>query len=97
MNFYASSEKERKLEKRIQRIVDLNCRRDQILEAPMLDLEGLAVLATDYEASNMPCAAADLRRRLIWHQGRSVKKKVESEGTAMTASRLPLACVRLGQ
>ena len=64
MNFYASSEKERKLEKRIQRIVDLNCRRDQILEAHRLDLEGLAVLATDYEAANMPRMAAELRRRL---------------------------------
>jgi hypothetical protein len=47
MNFIASAEKERELEKRIHRIVDLSRRRDCILEAPMLDLEALSVLAAD--------------------------------------------------
>jgi hypothetical protein len=53
-------------------IVDLNRRRDLILEAPRLDLEALAVLAADYEAANMPCVAGDLRRRLFYYQEREI-------------------------
>jgi hypothetical protein len=49
---------------RVRRIVDLSRRRDCILEAPMLNLEGLAVLAADYEAANLVCAAAELRKTL---------------------------------
>jgi hypothetical protein len=33
----------------------------------MLDLEALAVLAADYGSENMPCSAADLRRRLEYY------------------------------
>ena len=57
----------RKEEEQIQKIVGLGRRRDQILNVPELDLEALRVLVEDYEAANMPCAAADLRRRLVWY------------------------------
>ena len=57
----------RKEEEQIQKIVGLSRRRDQILNVPELNLEALRVLAEDYEAANMPCAAADLRRRLKWY------------------------------
>jgi hypothetical protein len=70
-------------EERVRRIVDLSRRRDRILEAPTLDLEALVVLTADYEAANLPCAAADLRRRLTWYQGKFGKRgreEVESEG-----------------
>lgn len=36
-------------EERIRKIVNLSRRRDRILEAPKVDLEGLAILASDYE------------------------------------------------
>jgi len=52
----------------IQLIVDLARRRNRILEAPALDLSALAALLADYEAAGMPCAAADLRRRLEWYR-----------------------------
>jgi len=55
-------------EERVRKIVDLSRRRDRILEAPMLDLEALAVLTADYEAANMPCAAADLRKRVEYYR-----------------------------
>jgi hypothetical protein len=58
------------MEDRVRRIVDLSRRGDRSLEAPMLDLEALAVLAADYQAAHMPCAAADLPRRLEWYKGR---------------------------
>jgi len=56
------------LEQRILLIADLGSRRDRVLEAPRLDLEALAVLAADYEIANMPCAAADLHRRLKYYR-----------------------------
>ena len=54
----------RRMEERMQLIVELGIRRDRILESPELDLEALAVLAADYDAAGMPCAAAELRERL---------------------------------
>jgi len=33
-----------------------------------MDLEALDILAADYEAANLPSAAADLRRRLDWYR-----------------------------
>jgi hypothetical protein len=55
------------MEERIRWIANLSRRRDRILEAPRMDLEALAVLASDYEAAHMPNAAADLGRRLEWY------------------------------
>ena len=72
-NFYDPAKLDCRTEERVQRIVDLSRRRDRILEAPVLDLEALAVLATDYEAANMPCAAADLQRRLEQYRERQGK------------------------
>ena len=69
---FARGEKARRLQERILLIVDLSRRRDHILEAPELDLEALANLATDYEAADMPSAAADLRRRLDYYRERSI-------------------------
>ena len=40
----------------------------------MLDLEALSVLAADYEAANMPCASAELRRRLEYYREREIIK-----------------------
>ncbi len=54
-------------EEGVRRIVDLSRRGDRILEAPMLDLDELNVLAADYEAANLPCAAAEMRR-LDWYR-----------------------------
>jgi hypothetical protein len=61
---------DRQMEERIQLIVNLARRRDRILESPELDLAALAVLASDYEAAGLPCAAADLRRRLEAYRAR---------------------------
>jgi hypothetical protein len=36
-------------------------------------------LAADYEAANMPCAAAELRRRLEWYSSKIVKGEEEVE------------------
>ena len=72
MNFYTPSEKDRELERRIQRIVELSCRRDQLLGVPELDPAALAVLAADYEAAHMPRMAADLRRRLEHYRERAI-------------------------
>ena len=63
----------RKEEEQIQKIVGLSRRRDQILNVPELDLEALKVLVEDYEAADMPCAAANLRRRLEWYLSRILK------------------------
>jgi len=70
-NFSDPTKLDWRMEENVRRIVDLSRQRDLILEAPIMDLEALAVLAADYEAANMPCAAADLRRRLGWYQNRS--------------------------
>ncbi|MGB8212263.1 MAG: hypothetical protein WCE68_01775 [Anaerolineales bacterium] len=51
-------------------IVELGRRRDRLLEAPELDLDGLARLLADYEAADLPSAAADLRRRLEWYRSK---------------------------
>jgi hypothetical protein len=59
-----------RLEARLRRIVALSRRRDRLLESPALDLDALARLAADYAAADMPCAAADLRRRLDWYRNR---------------------------
>jgi hypothetical protein len=59
---------DQRLERRIEMIVDLGIRRDRILEKHELDLEALAALAADYEAADLPAAAADLRRRLEWYR-----------------------------
>jgi hypothetical protein len=48
-NFYDPTKLDCRTEERVRRIVDLSRRRDRILEASMLDLEALAVLAADYE------------------------------------------------
>jgi len=55
-------------EEQIDRIVELSRRRDRLLECPELDLACLAVLAADYEAADLLCAAADLYRRLEWYR-----------------------------
>jgi len=73
-NFYAQK-LDRRTEERVQMIVNLSRQRDRILEAPELDLEALAILAADYVAANMPCAAADLRRRLEWYQEKKGMEK----------------------
>ena len=67
-NFYDSAKLDCRMEQRFQAIVELSRRRDLILESPELDLAALAILAADYEAANMPCAAADMRRRLDWYR-----------------------------
>jgi hypothetical protein len=72
---FARGEKERLLQQRIMMIVDLSCRRDRILEAHHLDLDALAVLAADYEAANMPCAAIDLQRRIEYYREKEVLSK----------------------
>jgi Trk K+ transport system NAD-binding subunit len=59
---------DRRTEARVRVIVDLSRRRDRLLEAPALDLDALAALTADYESANMPCAAAELRRRLEWYR-----------------------------
>jgi hypothetical protein len=53
-NFCDPAKLDCRAEERVRRIVDLSRRRDRILEAPEMDLEGLAVLAADYEAAHMP-------------------------------------------
>ena len=69
MNSMAKARIERRKEQeRIQKIVGLGRRRDQILNVPELDLEALRILTEDYEAADMTCAAADLRRRLNWYR-----------------------------
>jgi hypothetical protein len=70
MKFTRSVKTEQRMEARILVIVDLGLRRDRILESPELDLEALAVLAADYEAAGMSCAAAGLRRRLEHYRTR---------------------------
>jgi len=67
-NFYDPAKLDCRTEEHVRRIVDLSHRRDRILEAPTLDLEALAVLAAYYDAGNMPCAAAELRRRLEYYR-----------------------------
>jgi hypothetical protein len=92
MNFSTASKKNREIEQRIQRIVDLSRRRDQILGVAEVDLDALAILAADYEAAHLHRIAVELRIKLNWYQGRSGKRgreKVESDGAATTASRLP--------
>jgi len=49
--------------------VELSRRLHRILESPELNLQALEELAVDYEAANMPCAAAELRRRLKHYSG----------------------------
>ena len=66
MNFSTASKKNREIEQRIQRIVDLSRRRDQILGVAEVDLEALAILAADYEAVHMLRMATDLRR-MEWY------------------------------
>jgi hypothetical protein len=75
-DFYDPAKLDCRTEERVKRIVDLSRRRDCILEAPMLDLDGLAVLAADYEAANMPCAAKDLWGRLEWYRSKYEKNKL---------------------
>ena len=74
MNFSTASKKNREIEQRIQRIVDLNCRRDQILGVAVVDLGELANLAADYEVAHMPCAGEELRRRLEQYRERTMIK-----------------------
>ena len=70
IKFTSSTKLDCRTEERVRRIVELTCRRDHILEAPRMDLEGLAILAAEYEAANMPCAAVELRRRLEYYRER---------------------------
>ena len=74
-NFYDPAKLDCRMEQRFQVIVELSRRRDLILESPELDLAALAILAADYEAANMPSAAADQRRRLEDYQEK-VKPRV---------------------
>jgi hypothetical protein len=67
-NFCVPAKLDCRTKERVRRIVDLSRWRDRILEAPLLDLEALAVLAADYEAANMPCVTADLRKRLEYYR-----------------------------
>ena len=73
IKFSDSTKLDPRTEERVRRIVDLSHRRDRILEASKMDLEALAVLAADYEAANMPCAAAELRKRLSWYRQKVMK------------------------
>ena len=66
-NFYSSTKLDRRTEERVRRIVDLSRRRDRILEAPKIGIGCASALAADYEAANMPSAAAELRRRLKYY------------------------------
>jgi hypothetical protein len=59
---------DRRTEARVRAIVELSRRRDRLLETPGLDLDALSALAADYESAHLPCAAADLRRRLEWYR-----------------------------
>ena len=59
---------DRRIQQRIQVIVELSRRRDCLLETPELDLDALEVLASDYEAAGLLHAAKDLRRRLKWYR-----------------------------
>ena len=82
IKFTSSTKVDCRTEERVRRIVDLSRRGDRILEAPEMDLEALSVLAVDYEAANMPCAAADLQRRLENYQEidcKSVAEKIPTE------------------
>jgi hypothetical protein len=71
-NFYDPAKLDCRTEERVRRIVELSRRREWILEAPKLDLEALSILAADYEAANMPCAAADLWRRLDCYREKEI-------------------------
>jgi hypothetical protein len=73
-NFFSPTGLDWKTELRVRKIVELSRRRDCILEGAEMDLEALKVLAADYEAANMPCATADLRKRLEYYRER---EKVE--------------------
>ena len=75
IKFADSTKLDPRTEERVRRIVDLSHRRDRILEASMLDMEALAVLAADYEAAHMPCAAVELRRRLEHYRERFGKER----------------------
>jgi hypothetical protein len=63
-----------RLEERMAIIVVLGRRRDQILLSPLLDLKALEELVADYETADMPCAAADLRKRLEYYREREILK-----------------------
>jgi hypothetical protein len=79
-------------EERIQVIVDLSRRRDHILEDPEMNLEALAILAADYEAANMTCAAANLRRRLEYYRERQEYLElvqIDLKKTEIIVHRLP--------
>ena len=69
-----------RLEERMAIIVILGRRRDQILMTPILDLKALEKLVADYEAADMLCAAAFLRRRLEWYRARYEKQTEVVEG-----------------
>jgi hypothetical protein len=75
-NFYDPMKLDSRTEECVRAIVDLSRRRALILEAPKMDLEALCVLAADYEAANMPCAAAELRRRCNYYLAIRMPKKV---------------------
>ena len=104
-NFSDSAKLDCRTEERIRRIVDLSRRRDRILEAPALDLEALAVLAADYKAANLPCAAADLRRRLEYYRakagwmvsGAAGAPSAGSEFSAAAAGKAPSALTAKGK
>ena len=87
MNNFDPAKLDRRTEERVQRIVNLSRRRDRILEVPVIDLETLAILAADYEAANMPCAATDLRRRLNWYRENTGRKCSERQYTLVIEPR----------
>jgi hypothetical protein len=68
---------DRRLEERMELIVVLGRRRDQILFSPVVDLKALEQLVRDYEAARMPCAAAELRKRLEWYRTSFIKASNE--------------------
>ena len=84
-NFNSSTKLDRRTEERVRRIVDLSRRRDRTLEA-------LAALAWDYEAARMPCAAADLRKRLEWYHFHAMKGKKGSGERIRTILRYCECC-----
>jgi hypothetical protein len=46
----------------------------------MLDLEALRVLAADYEAAHVPCAAMELHMRLEWYSSKVTESGEEVRG-----------------
>jgi hypothetical protein len=72
--FFDPTKLDCRTEELVRRTVELSRRRDQILLSPLLDLKALEELVADYETADMPCAAADLRKRLEYYREREILK-----------------------